>query len=499
MVYGSARGGGIYAHVDDLAISQGAIFGNSLRAHPEYRPISYARGGGLDLAGPGGKIISYSSIVGNTASDGYTIINSGGGGVAFEGGIAAIDHSYVGGNTSFRHGGGIASFGARLSLENSTVHGNGERGGLDAGAGGVYLNEGYAQIVGATITGNSANFGSGGVYAGGADLVPRVANSIIAGNVANNASRADVVGTIMSNQHNLFGQATVAGSAPSDLVGTDPMLGPSDQNGGTSSTRTLALLPGSPAADAGNPRDALGTTDQRGEGFARIVDGKIDIGAFQRQPIESVERLFTPGDDTVDLRKVDLVLHPGALGTVALAGDDTVHLSATQNLGTRFLASLGDDVIVGSPHLDRIAGSSGDDRLVGARGDDRLRGGGGDDRLLGDGGDDTLTGGAGADRFVFRTVGDSPTGADRDVILDFTSRHGDLIVLDKIDANPALAGDQAFVWKADDPLTGIGQLHYRHLGGGDTIVEGNLSGSAAPELQILLHEHRTVDAGDFLL
>ena len=176
-----------------------------------------------------------------------------------------------------------------------------------------------------------------------------------------------------------------------------------------------------------------------------------------------------------------------------------MRLSATQNLGTPFLASLGDDVIVGSPHLDRIAGSSGDDRLVGARGDDRLRGGGGDDRLLGDGGDDTLTGGAGADRFVFRTVGDSPTGADRDVILDFTSRHGDLIVLDKIDANPALAGDQAFVWKADDPLTGIGQLHYRHLGGGDTIVEGNLSGSAAPELQILLHEHRTVDAGDFLL
>ena len=80
------------------------------------------------------------------------------------------------------------------------------------------------------------------------------------------------------------------------------------------------------------------------------------------------------------------------------------------------------------------------------------------------------------------------------MIRDFTSRHGDLIVLDKIDANPALAGDQAFVWKADDPLTGIGQLHYRHLGGGDTIVEGNLSGSTAPELQILLHGHLTVFA-----
>ena len=42
---------------------------------PGVSPHSYARGGGLDLAGPGGKIISYSSIVGNTASDGYTIID----------------------------------------------------------------------------------------------------------------------------------------------------------------------------------------------------------------------------------------------------------------------------------------------------------------------------------------------------------------------------------------------------------------------------------------
>ena len=74
------------------------------------------------------KTISYSSIINNTASDEYSILNSGGGGVAFEGGFAVIDHSYVGGNTSFRSGGGIASFGAHLSLENSTVHGNGERG-----------------------------------------------------------------------------------------------------------------------------------------------------------------------------------------------------------------------------------------------------------------------------------------------------------------------------------------------------------------------------------
>ncbi|HEX6014478.1 MAG TPA: choice-of-anchor Q domain-containing protein [Geminicoccaceae bacterium] len=351
--------------------------------------------------------------------------------------------------------------------------------------GGVSLRDGRAEFVSATIVGNSANAGTGGVYA--ADVVPAFVNSIVAGNVASDASTADVLGTATSNDRNLFGQATVAGSGPHDLVGTDPMLGPPDFNGGP--TRTLALLPGSPAAGGGEPDDARATTDQRGAGFARIVDDEIDIGAFQRQPDEGVERLFTPGDDAVDLRGVDLALHPGALGTDALAGDDAVRLSGTQNLGTLFIAGAGDDAVLGSPHHDRITGS---------RGDDRLGGGGGDDRLRGDAGADALEGGAGADAFVFRKAGDSPTGADRDVILDFTSRHGDLIVLGRIDADAALAGDQAFVWKGDDPLTGVGQLHHRHVGG-DTIVEGNVSGSAAPELQILLHGHLTVVAGDFLL
>src|SRR5262249_6797051 len=43
----------------------------------------------------------------------------------------------------------------------------------------------------------------------------------------------------------------------------------------------LILLPGSPALDAGDNADAP-ATDQRG--FARIVAGRIDIGAFEVQP-----------------------------------------------------------------------------------------------------------------------------------------------------------------------------------------------------------------------
>jgi Ca2+-binding RTX toxin-like protein len=490
---GTVRGGGIYAKLDDLEINLGSINGNSLRT-----PVAtnaYARGGGLDLAGPGEAIISYSMIAGNTADFHGLVHYSSGGGVAIESGYVTIDHSYVGQNDASVEGGGIAASGAHLSLENSTVHRN-----YAFTGGGVSLRGGSAEFLGATIARNSGQTflpdqsATGGIYA--ADIVPGVVNSIVAGNVGSDASTADILGTVHSNNANLFGQATVAGSGPDDLLGTDPMVGPPDFNGGP--TKTLALLPGSPAAGGGVPDDARATTDQRGAGFARIVDGEIDIGAFQRQSNESVERLFTPGDDTVDLRRVDLALHPGAHGTNALAGDDTVRLSGTQNLGTRFVAGAGDDVVFGSSYHDKITGSRGDDRLGGGRGDDRLGGGRGDDRLRGGGGDDTLKGGAGADAFVFREVSDSSTGADRDMIVDFASRQGDRIVLRKIDADAALAGDQAFVWQGDDPLSGVGQLHYRHEGG-DTIVEANVSGSAAPELQILLHGHLTVFAGDFLL
>lgn len=63
---------------------------------------------------------------------------------------------------------------------------------------------------------------------------------------------------------------------------TDPQLGALANNGGP--TQTRLPLAGSPAIDAGDP--ALGgspSTDQRGAGFARIVNGQVDIGAVEVQ------------------------------------------------------------------------------------------------------------------------------------------------------------------------------------------------------------------------
>ncbi len=113
-------------------------------------------------------------------------------------------------------------------------------------------------------------------------------NTIVAGNtVANASSSPDFLGAVAAtSSYNLIGNGLgttgiTNGDANSNQVGSsaspiDPKLGPLADNGGA--TQTHSLLPGSPAINAGDNTNAP-DTDQRG--FARIVGGIIDIGAFE--------------------------------------------------------------------------------------------------------------------------------------------------------------------------------------------------------------------------
>ena len=69
---------------------------------------------------------------------------------------------------------------------------------------------------------------------------------------------------------------------PGDQINTDPLLGPLQDNGGP--TFTHALLPGSPAINAGDP-NFVGPPDydQRGPGYDRVRGGPIDVGSFEVQ------------------------------------------------------------------------------------------------------------------------------------------------------------------------------------------------------------------------
>ena len=74
----------------------------------------------------------------------------------------------------------------------------------------------------------------------------------------------------------------------------DPLLGPLVYNGGPtfldgSQLLTHALLPGSPAIDAGDPAAVAGVGDvpqydQRDAPFGRVVGERIDIGCLETQP-----------------------------------------------------------------------------------------------------------------------------------------------------------------------------------------------------------------------
>jgi hypothetical protein len=149
-----------------------------------------------------------------------------------------------------------------------------------------------------TLTGNRANTGTG-IFHGGGLLVsngsPVLHNTLIAGNfIGTGTTRDDVYGALdPSSDYNLIGDGTnmsgLSDGVNGNLIGSaaapiDPMLGSLQNKGGP--TQTMALLRGSPAIDAGN--NAYATMwDQRGEGFPRIENGIIDIGAFEyhfRQP-----------------------------------------------------------------------------------------------------------------------------------------------------------------------------------------------------------------------
>jgi hypothetical protein len=93
----------------------------------------------------------------------------------------------------------------------------------------------------------------------------------------------DVCGVFNSLGHNLIGATNGSSgfTADGDLVGSaasplDPLVGPLTDNGGL--TMTMALLPGSPAIDAGSNLGAP-ATDQRS--FVRPYGAAVDIGAYE--------------------------------------------------------------------------------------------------------------------------------------------------------------------------------------------------------------------------
>ncbi len=188
----------------------------------------------------------------------------------------------VSGNTTGFIGGGLAAFDGTATLTNCTISGNST---TIFGGGGLFnsIGGGTVTLTNCTVSGNSGSEGGGLLIEGTATL----ANTIVAGNTG--GGTPDVNGRVTSLGNNLIGVTNgSSGWVVPDLTDANasPLnLGPLADNGGP--TWTMALLPGSPAINAGsNALIPAGiTTDQRG--VARIIGGIVDIGAFELQKLAS--------------------------------------------------------------------------------------------------------------------------------------------------------------------------------------------------------------------
>jgi hypothetical protein len=264
----SNSGGGIFNY-GMLAMTNSTISGNS-------SPF----GGGIATGGT--LTVTNSTISGNSATiEGGGIVNSG---------TLTVTNSTFSGNDSccYFGGGGIDNQGT-ATVTNSTFSGN-STSNANLGGGGI-LNEGTLTLTNTTFSGNSGHsyygYGGGAIlfYSGSATLKNTiVANSLSGGNCF-------VVHSVPTSQgHNLSDDGSCAGFFifVGDLNNTPAGLDPSGLQNNGGPTKTIALLPNSPAVDAipvspvNYCTDVTGmpvTTDQRG--VSRPQGPACDIGAFE--------------------------------------------------------------------------------------------------------------------------------------------------------------------------------------------------------------------------
>jgi hypothetical protein len=271
----ASSGGGIASESGTMTVTNSTFSGNT----------ATIGGGGIFNNSSGTVTVVNSTLAGNTAT-------VAGGGI-YNVGTLYVTDSTVAGNTAGSGGGGIITRGTAI-VTNCTVSGN-TANALDT-AGGIDTSsdnpDASSMLVNCTVAGNTNlnAAGPGGLFAGRygtGQATVTLGNTIVADNSGNQLGTAGATvgpGTFVSNGNNLISDKSASRFAVlTDLPPQEPLLAPLGNYGGP--TQTMALLPGSPAIDAGSkdlavdPAGNTLTTDQRG--FDRIVGIAVDIGAFE--------------------------------------------------------------------------------------------------------------------------------------------------------------------------------------------------------------------------
>jgi hypothetical protein len=230
-----------------------------------------------------------STIDGNSVTVNDDGGDSGGGGLASQGGDIGVAFSSISSNTANitdtaggdDGGGAILDEGGDNVFLTSTFSGNSTTitGGATGNGGGAFYSFGTVLISSLTIAGNDTNAPGGAILNRGGI---QIKDTIVAGNTATPAGNCAGDGELTSAGFNLEDANTCGFTAGGDLVNTNPQLGPLQNNGGPTPTR--AIPPGSPAVDAGSCTNVVGGTmsvDQREVAVPQPAGGKCDIGAYE--------------------------------------------------------------------------------------------------------------------------------------------------------------------------------------------------------------------------
>jgi len=285
-------GAGILSFLAMTTISESTFSGNK----------ADTGGGVCDISGT--LSVTGSSFSGNIASV------EGGGIYTFSYSTLNVVNSTFSENFAAKGGGISNDYYSTLNLTKSTLSGN------IADEGGGIWNNSSATVANSTFSGNSAVQKGGGIM-NDYDGILYLKNSTLSANIgpsfgtgifnegtlffsnniiANSVGEDCNSGYFLTNTQNLVED----GSCEADLSG-DPMLGPLADNGGP--TQTHALLPGSPAIDAGDAATCIASPvsgkDQRG--VKRPQGAGCDIGAFELDttaPTLTLEQAFDQEDPT---------------------------------------------------------------------------------------------------------------------------------------------------------------------------------------------------------
>ena len=314
-----------------------------------------------NVAAAGGAISSEGTLTLNSCTfSGNTGTSDGGAIYNYHGsGILTVNNSTFLNNTTGADGGGIRS-NVQMVLNGCTFNGNfasSQGGGLSASdtkatvtnctfvnnsagseGGGIEIESGTraATFVNDTITGNRVRTSSSGTGGGvRADFSATFENTIVAGNFrgASGNTADDVGGSLSSSSsYNLIGTGGSGGlrnGSNNNQVGVaNPGLGVLANNGGP--TQTIPLLPGSPAIGQGsNAFVTAGETDQRG--LPRIVNGTVDIGAFEVQGLAASSFTVTglPASVQAGTPVTITVTALTATNTTATSYAGTVHFTSS--------------------------------------------------------------------------------------------------------------------------------------------------------------------------